>query len=284
LLKDYYLLTKPGIIRGNAITLAAGFFLASNKDVDLWLLFAVLGGSSLIIASGCVFNNYIDRDIDRKMTRTKQRALVLGKISGSNALFFATMLGVAGFATLYLWTNNLTVLVGIIGLFSYVVLYGVCKRKSIYGTLVGSISGAVPPVAGYTAVTGEIDAVAVILFFILVFWQMPHFYSIALYRKADYAAAGLPVLPVIKSARTTALHILIYIVLFIMASTALTIYGYSGYIYLGCMLVAGLFWLGYGLKGLKTTNPTSWARKMFFISLLIITLQSVLISSDALLP
>ncbi len=226
--KAYYQLTKPGIIYGNAITTVAGFFLASKGHFNLGLFLAALIGISLVIASGCVFNNYIDKDLDATMERTKNRALVTGAISVRGAIVFGAILGLLGLATLGLLTNTLTAEIALLGLFFYVVLYSLAKRRSVYGTIVGSISGAVPPVVGYCAVTGRFDLGALILFLILVFWQMPHFYAIAIFRQQDYTAAGLPVLPVVKGLRTTKIHILFYILAFTIAAAALYIFKFAG--------------------------------------------------------
>ena len=217
MIKDYYSLTKPGIIRGNLITAAAGFFLASKDIVDMKLLLAMLVGTSLVIASGCVLNNYLDISIDKQMARTKKRALVTGTITSKNALIFATILGLSGEIILLIFTNLLTALIGLFGLFVYVIVYGAAKRRSTHGTLVGSLSGAVPPVAGYTAVTGSLDWAALTLFLILVCWQMPHFYAIAIYRYNEYKAAGLPMLPIVKGIRATKLQILNYCLFFVAA-------------------------------------------------------------------
>ncbi len=182
MLKKYYYLTKPGIIYGNALTVVAGFLLASKGNVNLLTLVTTVIGVSLVIGSGCVFNNYIDRDIDRVMSRTEKRALVLGHIPTINAMVFGAVLGVVGFALLGIFSSNLVVLIGLIGYIDYIVLYGISKRKSVHGTLIGSVSGATPIVAGYCAVTGRIDSAAIILFFVLATWQMPLFYAIAMYR------------------------------------------------------------------------------------------------------
>lgn len=119
IIKNYYYLTKPGIVRGNLITVAAGFFLASTTPFKWDAFFAVLAGSALCIASGCVYNNILDRNIDKKMARTRNRAIVSGKISGRAALTYATVLGAAGLTILAIWTNLLTVLVGATGIFFY---------------------------------------------------------------------------------------------------------------------------------------------------------------------
>jgi heme o synthase len=282
--KAYYWLTKPGIIRGNAITALAGFFLASNRHVDIWVGIAMLIGLSLIVASACVFNNFIDRNIDKKMARTQKRAIVSGTISGRSALIYATILGIVGSVILGNFTNLLALCLALFGLFAYVVLYSVGKRLSTLGTVVGSISGAVPPVVGYAAVTGRLDAAAVILFFILVFWQMPHFFAIAMYRRADYAAAGLPVLPVKKGMQITKLEIILYIFAFGIACLALYAYGYTGLTYLIVSLGLTAKWLQLGLKGFGAADDSAWARRMFRFSLLVIALLCLVISLNSLLP
>ncbi|MBA3757677.1 protoheme IX farnesyltransferase [Candidatus Saccharibacteria bacterium] len=284
MLKPYYLLAKPGIIRGNAITATAGFFLASKGNIDFSLYIAMLGGLSLTIASACVFNNYIDRDIDSKMARTKKRALVSGTISVTSALIYALILGIIGAALLALFINLITLAIALIGLFFYVVAYGYFKRHSVYGTLVGSISGAVPPVVGYTSVSGSIDLAAAILFLILVMWQMPHFFAIAIYRFKDYRTAGIPVLPVKKGLLNTKINMFVYIVAFIFTCLALGIFGYTGFTYLLVVLALGFFWLRLGLQGFGAADDRAWAKKMFKSSLLVITLLSLTISLDAWLP
>ena len=279
--KTYYILTKPGIIYGNLITTAAGFFLASKGNINFGLLLASLAGVSLVIGSACVFNNYLDRDIDKKMARTKARALARGLVSARNAIVYATFLGLAGFSVLAIYTNLVTVSVGIIGFLDYVVLYSIFKRRSLYGTIIGSISGATPVVAGYTAVTNRIDSAALILFLTLVFWQMAHFYSIAIYRFKDYAAARIPVLPVKAGVHFTKINMVFYIVAFILSAASLTIFGYTRYTYFAVAAVLGLFWLGLCLSGFKTDKDTIWARKMFRFSLITITGLCIMITLDA---
>ncbi|HEY5695829.1 MAG TPA: UbiA family prenyltransferase, partial [Candidatus Saccharimonadales bacterium] len=181
--KDYYSLTKPGVLYGNAITAAAGFLLAAKGNIHIGLFVALVVGSTLMIASACVLNNFLDQDIDSKMERTKKRAIVAGIVPGRHAVIMATVLGVVGLSILAFYTNWLVVIVGIVGYIDYVVLYGMLsKRLSLYGTLVGSVSGAAPVLAGYLAVTNSVDAGAVIVFAAMFLWQMPEFYSIAIYR------------------------------------------------------------------------------------------------------
>lgn len=267
---NYYLLTKPGIILGNLITFAAGFLLASKGVINFWLFFATLTGLAFIMASACVFNNYIDRQIDKKMERTKNRALVTGLISGKRAIFFAIFLGILGALLLFLTTNLLTLLVAAIGFFVYVILYSLWKCHTIYGTAIGSIAGAIPPVVGYCAVSNHFDLGALILFTMLVLWQMPHFFAIALFHFEDYVAAEIPVLPIKRGVFKAKIHMLLYIIGFIFAATLLTFFNYTGYLYLTLALSIGFLWLSLCLKGFKSDNHQLWGRQMFLLSLLMI--------------
>lgn len=277
---NYYLLTKPGIILGNLLTVAAGFLLASKGNVDSWLFIATLLGLSFIIASACVCNNYIDRYLDKKMERTKKRALVTGLISERNAIVFAIILGVIGNTILFLYTNILTVGIADTGFFVYVILYSMWKSRTIYGTAIGSIAGAIPPVVGYCAVSNNFDPGALILFSTLVLWQMPHFFAIALYNLEDYRAADIPVLPVRKGIFRTKIHMVLYIAAFIPVAILLTFFNYTGYVYLIITTIIGLAWLILCMAGFKTDNNTYWGKQMFVLSLILITAMCFVIPFD----
>lgn len=280
MIKKFISLVKPGIIFGNLLTVAAGFFLASTHHVstDYWLFVMTCLGVSLVIASGCVFNNCIDRDIDKLMQRTCHRVLARNEFSITIALIYAVLLGIFGSYILYTETNELTLLVALFGLFIYVVIYSLwLKRNSVYGTIIGSISGSIPPVAGYCAVTNRLDFGALILFLILSFWQMPHSYAIAIYRLNDYKAAHIPVLPICQGIGVTKIHMLCYIGAFTLITTLLTLLGYTGYIVLSVALLLGVSWFILGVYGLYVENETIWARKMFLLSIVVITLLSITI-------
>jgi protoheme IX farnesyltransferase len=279
----YYYLTKPGIIRGNLFTAAAGILLAAKGHINIGLFLATLGGIGLVIAAACVFNNYMDRKVDKKMARTKTRALVTGQISGRNALVFGTVLGFLGFSLLILKTNILTVFLGVLAIVSYVFLYGYAKRKSVHGTLVGTFPGALPPVAGYTAVSSQLDTAALILFFMLVFWQMAHFYAIAIFRRADYRAAGIPVRPSVRGVESTQIQILWFIAAFIAVSLLMTAAGYTGYSYTVVVMLVSGTWLYKGIKTLKL-DQTRWAKQMFGYSLLVLTSVSLVLCFESFLP
>ncbi|CAI1564457.1 heme o synthase [Serratia quinivorans] len=281
MIKQYLQVTKPGIIFGNLISVVGGFLLASKGSIDYPLFLATLVGVSLVVASGCVFNNYIDRDIDKKMERTKNRVLVKGLIAPSVSLVYATALGIAGFALLYIGANPLAMWLAVMGFVVYVGVYSLyMKRHSVYGTLIGSLSGAAPPVIGYCAVTNEFDAGALILLAIFSLWQMPHSYAIAIFRFKDYQAANIPVLPVVKGISVAKNHITVYIVAFMIATLMLTLGGYAGYKYLIVAAAVSVWWLGMALRGYKTENDSVWARKLFVFSIIAITSLSVMMSID----
>ncbi|HEX9503958.1 MAG TPA: heme o synthase [Patescibacteria group bacterium] len=282
--KIYYNLIKPGIIYGNAITAAAGFFMAAKGHINWFLFLAMLMGLSFVVASACVINNIWDRDIDQRMERTKNRAIVTGTVSKNHAFIFAIILLLLGIVALHHHVNQSALITALVGFLVYVFLYTPLKRRSVHATLVGAIAGAVPPVVGYTAVTNKFDLGALLLFSILVAWQMPHFYSIAIRRLDDYAAAGIPVLPVKKGVRITKINILIYILLFITTTVLLFVFKYSGYFYLTIISLMGLTWLWFGIQGFKTNiDDKAWARKMFLLSLIIILVFSITVSIDAII-
>ncbi|WP_447651751.1 heme o synthase [Pseudomonas abietaniphila] len=280
-LKHFIQITKPGIIFGNVLSVAGGFFLASKGHVDFGLFLIAMIGTSLVVASGCVFNNCIDRDIDLKMERTKNRVLVQGLVSLKLALAYATVLGVVGVGMLYYKANPLAALFAVIGFVIYVGFYSLyLKRKSVHGTLVGSLSGAMPPVIGYVAVSNSFDLAALTLLVMFSLWQMPHSYAIAIFRFNDYLAASIPVLPVKRGIRVAKRHILIYILAFVLATLMLTFGGYAGLNYLAVAAAMGMYWLYMAWTGYKAKDDTVWARKLFVFSIFTITALSVAMSLD----
>ena len=282
-LRAYYQLAKPGIIYGNLITATAGFLLASKGSVDLGLLTSVLIGFSLVIGSACVINNVIDRKIDKKMSRTRQRAVANGQIPVLNAVGFGIILGLAGFFILAAKTNRLVLAVGLIAAFFYLVLYGAAKRRTMHGTLVGAVPGATPPLAGYLAVSSQFDTAALALFLVLFFWQLPHFYAIAMFRTREYKAANLPVISVVKASREVKTRILAYILIFTLAAASLSLLGYTSSSFLVIALLLGAAWFTYGVNNFEKYSHVIWARKMFFISLIVLSLMSLAIAADPVL-
>lgn len=281
MIKTFINLTKPGIIFGNLVSVMGGFFLASQGSVDLGLLLAVLIGTSLVVASGCVINNIIDQDIDYHMARTRGRALVQQTVSSKAAFLYAALLGVAGFFSLYYFTNLLAVLFGVIGFIVYVGFYSLyLKRHSTHQTLIGSISGACPPVIGYCAVSQQFDMAALILFITFCIWQMPHSFGIAIYRLQDYTAANIPVLPVKKGIYITKVQSLIYVILFTVSGSMLYFTGYVGISYLVIFLLLSAYWLYLCIISFTAPEDALWAKRFFLFSVLTISIFSLVISLD----
>lgn len=284
MIKDYINLTKPGIVRGNTITAFAGFMLASNGSLNVNILFGSVFGLMLIIASACVFNNVIDKEIDSKMRRTKDRAIVTGSISKNNALIYGYLLLISGSIIMLFLANYISLFVAIFGFIAYVFIYGYFKRKSIYSTEFGSISGAVPPVVGYVSVSGNFDLATILLFVFMVLWQMPHFYAIGIKRVAEYKSAKLPIISINKGIKYTKVKSIIYLVLLSIVAPMLTFTGYTGWIYLIVMTFSVTFWLAGSIVDFKKFSDDEWANRMFRVSLLVLIVFSVLLIFNAWLP
>lgn len=285
-LRNYLRLTKPGVLAGNLITALAGYFLAAAEYGFSWLAFvSLLVGMTLVVGGACALNNYYDRDIDAKMKRTKTRPSVQAGLSVWGMQIFAWALFVVGVVVLAWGTNWPTVIVGILGFVTYVWLYGRwTKRTSIHGTAMGAISGALPIVGGYIAASGRVDAGLVIVFFIMFFWQFPEFYSIAIYRKGEYKAANVPVMPVVVGVRSTTIQIVIYTILYVLSTLLLSVFGYTGWLYFIVMSVLGYKWVMIAVEGLTTKDADSWARRMFKFSMITILVLCAMLSIGAYLP
>lgn len=282
--KQYLELIKPERTLANVITALAGFLLACRWHIPFVLLAATLVGMSLVVASACALNNYIDRDLDTKMPRTKKRVLARHQVPPHSVLVYAIVLGIIGFVVLWLYVSVLVFLLGVIAYFDYIVLYGYSKRHSVHSTLIGTISGAMPIMAGYCAVSGKIDMAAVLLFCSMVFWQMPHFYAIAIFRMKDYAAGGIPVLPIKKGIYRTKLQMLCYTLAFIFSALLLWTYGYVGTIYTVVIALIGVAWMWHGVHGYRAKDDVAWARSMFFFSLKALMIFSVMVAIGSILP
>jgi protoheme IX farnesyltransferase len=283
--RSYLQLIKPGITLSNTMTGVAGFFLATSiVAFDVFALIGTFVGIATIIASACVFNNVLDRDIDVRMKRTAKREVASGAISAKKALIFGGILALFGFTVILALTNTLTFLLGVVAFVWYVSIYGFAKRTSVYSTLIGGVAGALPPVAGYTSLTGQIDAAAISLFLILFFWQMPHFYAIAMFRKKDYANAKLPIWSVVYGMKETRRQIMLFAVLYAMSASLLTLFGYTGIVYLVLSTALSLYWIATGLRSYGKLNDVKWARRMFGVSLIVLLAMIVLIAIGGYLP
>ena len=275
--KDFLSLIKIGIVNSNLITTFTGMWLALHISGlsflgNLNTVLLTLIGSSLIIAGSCAINNYYDRDIDHLMERTKVRPTVTGKIQPNQALWSGILLIALGLIML-LMTTVMAAVIGFIGVFTYVVLYTMwTKRRYTINTVVGSVSGAVPPLIGWTAVEGHIGVVAWVLFMILFIWQIPHFLALAIKKTEDYRAANIPMLPVVHGFEVTKRQIIVWVACllplpFFLGSLGLPI------VILGTLLNVG--WLVLGLMGFRMKNIMKWATLMFVYSLNYMTIYFV---------
>ena len=284
-IKKYLLVTKPGIIFGNLTTTVGGFLLASKGRIEIGLLLWIAIGVSLVVASGCVFNNCIDRNMDRKMSRTRNRVLAQGRMSPKVAVCYAALLAVAGVALIWKATNMLCLAIVLSGFMIYVGAYSLyLKRNSVYATLIGSLAGATPPLIGYCAVSNRFDMGAVILLSIFSLWQIPHSYAVAVFRLKDYKMAAIPVLPVKEGILAAKRHIVGYILAFMVATLMLTFGGYTGYHYLAVAAALGLSWLFMAWSGYRTSDDRLWAKRMFVFSVVSITILSVMMAIDFTIP
>jgi len=276
MIKKYIQLIKPGYIFANTFTAMAGFFLASHIFSPT-LFVTTMTAVAFGIAAACIVNNYIDKGIDSKMNRTKKRVLVTGEIPVRTALFLAVFFAAISTVLFIRFTNLITLLDYFFGLFFYLVLYSISKRRTSWSTVIGSVSAAIIPVAGYTAVTGRIDLTAILLFLAIAFWQMPHFYAIAIYRRKDYENAHLYVLPVVSGVNVTKIQILFYTVAFAVVVILLPLVRQTGIVYLVVMPALSIAWVVYALLGFFTKYVDKWARKLFFFSLIINVLWCITI-------
>ncbi|CAI8927533.1 MULTISPECIES: heme o synthase [Bacillus] len=266
---------KTGIIKSNLVPMFAGLTLALYKykispfEKIPEIIFAFIG-SILIIGAAGAFNNLYDRDIDSIMERTKNRPTVTGEISPKAVLWIGILMTISGLVFLAL-TTYLAALLGFLGLFLYVVPYTMwSKRRTIYNTEIGSVSGAMPPLIGWAAIYPDIMHPAIIgLFIIMVIWQMPHFYAIAIRKHDEYKAAKVPMLPVVKGVKRTYIQTNIYLIVLIGISVLL------GSLSIGLMLVAlllSILWLVLSIYGYKKMDSEKWAKSLFVFSLLHMTI------------
>lgn len=282
-IKLYYNFVKPGLIYGNILTVIGGYLFGAGRHPELIAFIGVVIGSALTMASGTVINNIHDRDMDQHMKRTKKRALVTGKISPRQAVIYATSLGIIGLCVLALSTNVKTVILGVIGLISYAGIYTYAKSRTVHATLIGTVSGAVPVLAGYVAATKTIDTSFWILLATMVCWQMVHFYAIATFRSKEYAAAKVPVMPVKKGIYVTKQLMVLFGLGYLVSILSLAYYGNAGTFYMIVMDSLAVWWLYVVTQGFKAVDDNAWAKKVFFISLFLITAWSGCLALNALL-
>ena len=265
---------KTGIIKSNLIPMVAGATLAIytyqfTLAEKLFELIIALIGTAFIIGGAGALNNYYDRDIDAIMKRTKDRPTVTGEIKPNQVLILSLLMCLVGLGLLAL-TTPLAAFLGFLGIFFYIVPYTMwSKRRTVYNTEIGSISGAMPPLIGWAAIYPDVTHPAVLgLFIILVLWQMPHFYAIAIRNHDEYKAANIPMLPVVKGVKRTYYQTNVY--LLILVATSFLFRSLS----LGLMLVSlllSIIWIVLSLYGYRQMDSEKLAKWMFLYSLIYMT-------------
>lgn len=279
--RDFVTLAKPGILRSNLIATFGGFWLASGWNVDYIHLLWTLLGTMLVMASSCVFNNYFDRELDTKMIRTQDRVLATRRISPSIVLWYAIILGILGLSILTLFSGLLAAAFGVLGMVVYVIIYTLwLKRSSTWSTSLGGISGAMPPVIGYVAVTDHVDLGAWLLFAMLFLWQPPHFWALGIRRVEEYRAAGYPLLPVVKGIKRTKYQMLPYIALLIPIPILMYVYNYTGIIFMIVSLVLSVLWFGMAVAGFSKQDNDKWAKTAFIFSINYLTISFIMMIID----
>lgn len=247
--KSFFQLTKPRVTALIVFTAIIGTFLATPGMVAMPLLLAVIFGVGMVSGAAAAFNCLIEQEIDARMARTQGRPLPMGRVSSIETSFFASLLGSAGLALLYFYVNALTMWLTLATFFGYAVIYTVFLKPSTpLNIVIGGASGAMPPILGWAAVTDSVTPEAMILFLIIFVWTPPHFWALALYRKAEYEKSGLPMLPVTHGEAFTQLHILFYTIILVAVTLIPFVMGMSGLIYLIGAILLGAGFLYYVVK------------------------------------
>lgn len=266
--RDYVTLTKPGISAMAAVTALAGFFLGSGGRVGPARLFHTVVGTLLVSGGACALNMLLERDVDARMHRTENRPLPARRLNPGEALFLGALLAVAGVLYLSAAVNSLTAVIAGLTLCVYLYVYTPLKKISALNTLFGAAAGALPPVIGWSAAAGRLNPGAWVLFAILFFWQYPHFFSLAWLYRADYARAGLAMLPAVEpDGETTARHMVVTTLALTSVSLLPTFLGLAGTIYFGAAFLMGLGLLGLSFVFFRQHSDAR-ARRVFLASVL----------------
>jgi protoheme IX farnesyltransferase len=263
---DLWQLTKPGVTRMCVLTTAGGLLLAPGHIG--WLAgTAAIVGSALAVAGANAANMWWERDLDAKMARTRRRPLPAGRLAPAAALRFSLLLSLAALALLAAFTNALAATLAAAAILSYVLVYTPLKVRTPLALVVGAVPGAVPPLLGWVAVTGSLDPGGLVLFGILLVWQIPHFIAIALYRKAEYARAGIRVVPLVRGDAIAKIQAVAWAGALVPLSLMLVLLGIAGSFYLVAAMLLGMVFLAWAFTGLDDAAGPRWARGYFLASL-----------------
>lgn len=277
--RDYLELTKPRVVVLMLITSLVGMFLATRAGVPWTILVFGNLGIALCAGAAAAVNHVVDRRIDAIMARTHKRPLAEGRVGPVPALLFALLLGVTGMALMLTFTNALAAWLTLASLVGYAVIYtGFLKRATPQNIVIGGLAGAAPPLLGWVAVTGQVTAEPLLLVLIIFAWTPPHFWALAIHRKAEYAKADIPMLPVTHGEQYTKVHIVLYTVMLLALSFMPFVIRMSGVLYLAAAALLGARFLYWSLAlyrdsrphaAIKTFKYSIWYLFLLFIALLV---------------
>jgi protoheme IX farnesyltransferase len=280
----YFALTKPRIIELLLVTTFPAMVVAADGIPNLWIALATLVGGSLAAGGANTINCYIDRDLDAIMRRTHSRPIPAGLIKPANALIFGITLSVTAFAFLTLTVNLLTACLAVSAILFYVFVYTIwLKRSTVENIVIGGAAGAIPPLCGWAAVTNSLDAAPLIMFAIVFLWTPPHFWALAISYTNDYAAAGVPMLPVTRGAVEARKRSLVYAIVTVGISLALYLTGDVGLIYLATAAIFGSIFIWLAVQQIKLASVKA-AMTLFKYSTSYLALIFVAMVADRLIP
>jgi protoheme IX farnesyltransferase len=279
--RDLIALTKPRITLMVLVTAAGGMWLAPGS-LEVASMAVMLLTTGMVVGAANTLNCYLERDSDRLMARTANRPLPDRRLEPSWALVLGILMGLFAVPTLTLAVNPVTGLLGFIALVSYVAIYTPMKQYTPAALFVGALPGALPPLMGWTAVTGSIDAPGLVLFGVLFFWQIPHFIAISIFRQEEYERAGLKVLPSVRGVRAAKVQSAVYAGALWAVSLLLVPYGLAGTIYFATAMILGGYFFWMALRGFKAEDSNVWAKKFFVASLIYLTTLFAALIIDAL--
>ncbi len=256
--RDYYEMCKPRVVMLMILTSMVGMFLAVPGMVPLHILILGNLGIALVAASGAVVNHLIDHKVDLLMKRTHNRPIPQGRVDLRQAAIFAAVIGVMGMTILLYWVNPICAWLTLASFVGYAFIYtGYLKRATPQNIVIGGLSGAMPPLLGWSAVTGTIEPGALILVLIIFAWTPPHFWALAIHRKDEYARTGIPMLPVTHGEHHTKIHIILYTIIMVLVSILPYLTGMSGPLYLLAAVVLGLGFLYWSLRLMFRPAPST---------------------------
>lgn len=272
--------SKPRVVLLMIFTSFIGMLLANPLNLNFKILILGNLGIALMSLSAGSINQLLDQKIDKIMSRTKGRPLVSGVLEPKNVAIYATLMAIIGFVVLYFYINKLTAWLTFLSLVGYAFIYTLyLKRTTPQNIVIGGAAGATPPLLGWTAVTGQIDLISIILFLIIFMWTPPHFWALALHRKKEYSAAKIPMLPVTHGEKYTRLHITLYTLMLTIVSFMPFIIKFSGVFYLVGAFILNIIFLYYVIK-MQLSNNNDLANKIFNYSIIYLSALFGFLISD----